>query len=508
MISAPGGGGGPPWPSRYHRRMTLRSCLRPLLLLAAVASLLASALSPSHAEGLPDLGDTSRAILTPAQERRIGESAIIEIRRDPSFLDDAEVNAYLNRIGQKLAAQSDEARQGFEFFALRDSTLNAFAIPGGYIGVHSGLILATETESELASVLAHEISHVTQHHIARLFSNQGTGQIATIASILVAVLAARSNPDLAAGAMMAGQAAGIQNYLNYSRDFEREADRLGLNLLERGGFDVRAMETFFGRLQKYSRLYENGAPGYLRTHPLSTERMSDMGNRIQGRPYKQVADSLEFLLVRAKLRAAVGAPQDAIAEFEALLRERKYAGNEAPLHYGLAQAALRGGNVDLAEREVAALRRLKVEMPMIDTLAARVRQQAGDSAGAIKLLRAAQQRYPAERGVVYALVELLERSGASTDALKLISDDLMNYPADARMHELQALTYAKLGKRLQQHRAQAEAYALLGQLALAIEQMELAQKAGDGNFYEQSQVDARLRELRARLAEQAKQPKS
>jgi len=461
----------------------------------------------SVAEGLPNLGEAAQAELSPAMEHRIGESVMLEIRRDPAWLDDPEVTSYVNRLGTRLAAQIRESRQEFEFFVLRDPTLNAFAMPGGFIGVHTGLILAAASESELASVLAHEMSHVTQHHMARLINKSGQGQMTSLLALAVAILAARSSPDLAMGAAMAGQGIAVQNQLNYSRDFEREADRLGLDLLERSGFDIRGMSSFFERLQKSGRLYENNAPGYLRTHPLTTERLADMGNRIQGRPYKQVPDSLEFQLVRAKLRAQEGTSRDAVVEFEARLKDRSFAGSEAAVRYGLAQARLRDGNVAAAEKELNELHRLKAVSPMIETLAAELRSKQGDAAAAVKILRAAQSRFPQERAVTYGLVEALLEARLPQDAIRVTEDDLLNYPSDARMHALQAKTYSMLGKHLQQHRAQAEAYALEGQVAAAVEQLELAQKAGDGNFYEQSQVDARLREMKKRLADEAIQAK-
>jgi predicted Zn-dependent protease len=475
-------------------------------LIFALGVVLASPLSV--AQGLPDLGESAQADLSPAMERRIGESIMLEIRRNPAYLDDPEVASFLNRLGNRLSSRSSESRQEFEFFALRDPTLNAFAMPGGYIGVHTGLILAAKTESELAAVLAHEISHVTQRHLARLLNKSGEGQVANLLALAVAILAARSSPDLAVGAMMAGQGLAVQNQLNYSRDFEREADRVGLELLERSDFDIRGMLAFFERMQKFGRLYDNNAPGYLSTHPLTTERLADMGNRIQSRPYKQVPDSLEFHLVRAKLRAQTGTPRDAVAEFESRLAERSPAAAEAAVRYGLAQAYLRDGRPVAAQREVDELRRLKVVSPMVETLDAQVRLKQGDAAAAAAILRGAQPRFPQERAVAYGLMESLLEARLPNDALKFAEDDLLSYPSDAKMHFLQAKTYAMLGRRLQQHRAQAEAYALLGQLAAAAEQLELAQKSGDGNFYEYSQVDSRLREIRKQLADEAQQRKS
>jgi predicted Zn-dependent protease len=267
------------------------------------------------------------------------------------------------------------------------------------------------------------------------------------------------------------------------------------------------MSSFFDRLQKFGRLYENNAPGYLRTHPLTTERLADMGNRSQGRPYRQVPDSLEFQLVRAKLRAQEGTPRDAVTDFETRLRERNFTGSEAAMRYGLAQTRLRDGSPAAAEMEMVELRRMKAQSPMIETLAAQLRLKQGDAAGAVKLLRAAQPRYPQDRAIAYGLVEALHQARLPQEALKLAEDDLLNYPSDSKMHALQAKTYALLGKRLQQHRAQAEAYLLQGQAAAAVDQLELAQKSGDGNFYEHSQVDSRLREIKKRMADEAKEAK-
>jgi predicted Zn-dependent protease len=322
----------------------------------------------------------------------------------------------------------------------------------------------------------------------------------------VALLAARSNPDVAMGAVVSAQAATVQSQLNYSRDFEREADRLGLQTLERSGYDVRGMAAFFERLQKFGRLYENNAPGYLRTHPLTTERIADIENRIALLPYRQVPDSLEFQLVRAKIKADEGAPRDAVIEFQAQVRDRKFF-SEAAARYGLGYADLRAKDYAAVDREVAALRKLKVASPMVEALAAEARLRQGDAAAAVALLRAALQRYPDGRALSYALVDALLEDHQASEALRLTRSDLQAYPGDGRMHGLQAKTYAALGQRLQQHRAQAEAYAAQGQLLAAIDQLQLAQKAPDGDFYEYSQVDARLREFKARQAEEAKQQK-
>jgi predicted Zn-dependent protease len=457
------------------------------------------------AEGLPDLGEAAQADLSPQVERRIGESVMRDIRRDPAYLNDPEVSAYLNQIGGRLASAA-QTRQDFEFFAIRDRTLNAFAMPGGFIGVHSGLILGAQAESELAGVLSHEIAHVTQRHIARMVGKQNQAGLITIATMLVAILAARSNSQVSQAAMATGMAVGAQTQLNYSRDFEREADRIGIQTLEEAGFDVRGMASFFERLQRFGRVYENNAPAYLRTHPLTTERISDMDNRAQQRPYRQVPDALDFQLVRAKLRVLQDTPREAVTEFETQLKEGKFQ-SEAAARYGLARARLAARNLPGAQQELAALRKLKVSSPMVDTLAAELKQAQGDSAAATQIYREARGRYPQNRALVYGYIDSMLAGRNPQEALNVSSAELRTYPEDSRLHEFQARSYSALGKRLAQHRAQAEVYVLEGQLPAAIEQLQLAQRAGDGDFYELSAVDARLRELRVRHAEELKAAK-
>lgn len=460
------------------------------------------------AQELPSIGEEAQVAFSPIMEKRVGEAIMRDIRlHEPSYIDDPEINSYLNRLGALLVSQSVDARQDFVFFVLRDPTLNAFAMPGGYIGVHTGLIMTAQSESELAAVLAHEISHVTQRHLARQQSLQSQAQLPMLLSLAFAILASHGHSDLAQGALMTGQAASIQHQLNFSRDFEREADRLGIQLLERAGFDIRAMSEFFEKMQKYGRLYENNAPGYLRTHPLTTERIADIENRIQLRPYGQVIDSLDFSLVRAKLKASEGTPLDSVIDFESQLRERKFA-NERAARYGYAIALSRSKKFTAAEHEISELRRLQANSAMIEALAAELRKNQNDFPASLKILRAAISRYPQERSLAYAQVETLLAAGLPKEALLITKDELLMYSSDPRMQGLQARAYAVLGKHLQQHRAQAEVYALQGQLMMAIEQLQMAQKANDGDFFEQSQVDARLFELKQRQAEEAREKKN
>jgi len=468
----------------------------------AVAFALALALAAPRAlpqSALPDLGGTADATLSPQMERKIGEEIVQEIRsRDPSYLDDPEVIDYLTGLGQRLVQANPAARQQFEFFVIRDHTVNAFALPGGFVGVHTGLITLAETESELASVLGHEIAHVTQRHIARMLANEQQMQLPLMAAMAAAILFGRARPDLAAGAIAASQAGAVQSSLSYSRDFEREADRVGLQTLDAAGFDPRAMASFFEKLQRSSRVSDDSTvPGYLRTHPVTVERIADAQNKAAALPYRQHLDSVDFYLVRAKLRAESGEAQDAVAAFDSAVRDGRY-GSEAAARYGLALALLRDGKLKQAQAEMVRLRALGVASPMIELLDARLKRTAGDRAGALKLLADARVRYPSARAVAYANIAALQEAGRNDDALKALADAMRAYPRDARLYGLQAKSYAALGKRLLQHQAQGEAYALQGSLPAAIEQLQLARASGDGDFYQLSVIDARLKELRAK----------
>jgi len=277
--------------------------------------------------------------------------------------------------------------------------------------------------------------------------------------------------------------------------------------LQGAGFDVRAMPSFFEKMQRANRLGDDGmVPSYLRTHPMTTERIADAQNRAAGAPYRQHLDSIDFHLVRAKLRAERGEPQDAVSAFASAVRDRRYA-SEAAARYGLTLALLRARRYAEAQQEAARLRATGASSPMIETLTARVQLAAGDTAGALATLSRALKRYPGRLSLVYADAEMLQQAGRQAEALKVLEAPVREHPRDARLRALQAQSYAALGKRLLQHQAQAELYVLRGAVPAAIEQLQLAQAAGDGNFYELSAVDARLKELRAQHAQELRDQK-
>lgn len=446
-------------------------------------------------QNLPDLGDVSQSEMTPFQERRLGESIMLEVRADPSYSEDTEITDYLNSIGYKLVGASSDSRQEFNFFLMMDPQVNAFALPGGFVGINSGLILTAQSESELAGVLSHEIGHVVQRHFARMLSAQKDTQLMALAGLAIAILASRSSSQVSQAAVIGSQAGSIQSSLNFTRANEQEADRVGFQILEKAGFDPAAMALFFERMLNATRFYQTTAPAYLRSHPLTTTRISDMQNRMQNMQYRQVADSLEFQLMRAKLRAAQDTPAESVKFFEDSLKERKYL-SEVASRFGLVEALARARDYVRAARELQTLRAALPPHPAIESLSARLLAATGDIAGSLRAYREALRNFPGYRALIYNYAESLLRINQPQEALKLIDSRLTN-TNDYKLYQLQARAYAALNKGMQQHRALAEANYRLGNIRAAIEQLLLAQRAGDGDFYLQSSVDARLRELRA-----------
>jgi predicted Zn-dependent protease len=464
--------------------------------------LLCSVALTCHAEGLPDLGDASQEMISPLQERQIGEQTMFQIRADKSYLDDAEIADYLNQLGALLVANSAEPSQPFEFFAINDNAINAFAIPGGFVGVNTGLLLLAQNESELASVLGHEIAHVTQHHYARMMSGQRYDSLAALAAVAVAILAARNNPQAATAAIYGAQGGAAQRQLNFTRTHEMEADRIGLATLEKSGFDTRAMPAFFDKMQRATRLLEGNTPTYLRTHPVTAERIADVDNRVQQLPFHLVPDSLNFQLVRAKLNATQKSPADAVAYFTSALGDQKY-GNPIANRYGLVLALLRNKQEKQAAQEFASLQNQASSNAMITTLAGKIKRIGGQEKNIAAFYRAATQNFPLHRALVYDYAEILLQDKRYEEALKLLNEQILAHGNDSRLYELQAKTFAALGRHQEEHHALAYNYILHGSLRGAIEQLELAKQAGT-DYYELSTIETELKQFREIAAAQRK----
>ena len=483
--------------------MQLPSCpctpLYDIAMKRLLCALLIAALSlPAVPDELPELGDTSSASLSAQQEQALGRGVMLEIRTDRDYFSDPFTADYLNSLGYRLVANAGGGGQEFEFFIVRDSTLNAFALPGGFIGVHTGLLLATENESELASVLGHEIAHVTQHHVARMIEAQSRNTLPMLAALALAILAARNSPTTSEAAIVGAQAGSIQSQINFTRDNEREADRLGMQTLVKSGFDPRGMATFFERLQRFTRFYETNAPAFLRTHPVTSERIADIENRLQTLPPHPVPDSIDFQLMRVRLRTLLETPRDAVRYFESRVTE----GADPlaiPQLYGHTLALIRARRFSEAHAELARLQAKLPEHPLVAQLAAVLAHDEGKLDAAIVAWQAALARSPDSRGLHYGYAETLLEAGQAQKALDFLSQRLQITHNDDELYELQSRAYAALNRQLLQHRAQAEAYFNQGNISAAVDQLQIALKSGDGDFYSMSSTESRLKELKAIL---------
>lgn len=460
---------------------------------------------------LPSLGDAGSEELPPATERKLGEQIMFEVRRDPDYLSDTETSEYLNSLGYQLVAVSSSRSLDFVFFAIRDPMLNAFALPGGFIGVHTGLVLAAQSESELAGVLAHEVGHVTQRHIARMLGKQRESAALALGALLLALLASRaggsSSGDLAQAAIVGTQAAMIQQQLNFSREAERESDRVGFQMLTDAGFDSRGMEGFFGRLQAGSRIYESAAPSYLRTHPMTIERISDMQNRTRNLRVKQRPDSLDFQLVRARVRVlqetSTQGWRDALEYFNGQLKNQTTS-SEIAARYGIAVAALKLNQPELAVQAAQAARRLSpAPSPVLDKVVAEARLVAARSdaerAAAIKLASDNAARYPLSSLATSHYLDVLNQTNQHEAAIQFLRNQEAIARTQPAYHALLGRSYAALNRRSLQHQSIGEMYALLGAPQAAVNQLELARRANDGDFYTMSEIDARMRDLQAEV---------
>lgn len=461
---------------------------------------------------LPSLGDTSSNELSPAAERRMGEEIMLQIRAASDDLEDPETNEYLNQFAAQLTSHVPADAPAFELFVVKDPTINAFALPGGFIGVHTGLLVASQNESELAGVLGHEMGHVTQRHIARSLENQRDSSLVSLAAFALTLLAARSgNSQIGQAAAATGIAYSVQNQLGFSREAEREADRVGLQYLADGGFDVNGMVDFFGRLQQASRFYESAAPVYVRTHPLTTERIGDIRNRIREARYRQRADSPDFQLVRARMRVLQDDSGQGIREARQFFEDQIRTGHsalQAGARYGLALTLARQRDYEGARRELGTARGL---MPgrsaIVEKFSIELAGLTGDKAGAVEEARVARTQFPQSRMIAVTYAETLQQAGRHDEAIAFLRDQTNLYRGEAKLQTLLAESYAARGNQMLSHKALAESYFLRGNLRAALNQLQLARRGNGGDFYEQSQIDARTRQVQALILERERAAK-
>jgi predicted Zn-dependent protease len=486
---------------------------------------------------LPNLGDGIEIPL--GVERRLGENIAREIYRDPDYIDDPVLGDYVQSFWQVLlnAARqrgelTPELEQQFawEVTLIRDRSINAFALPGGYLGVHLGLISAVSNGGELASVLAHELSHVTQRHIARMMSQQGRQGPMVIGAMILGMLAASRTPSAsgmsaANAVMVGGQAAAIQSQLNFSRDMEREADRVGYGVMTDAGFEPQGFVTMFEKLQQAARLNDNGSFPYLRSHPMTTERIADAQARQQLLPARAPVPTTPLhAMMSARALVLTNPGIDALRGLSVQAASTTVATaplwRQAGILYAAAMAEMRQRDWVNARRTLVRLEALPLTEPAAQRVVllfkAELALQSGEAMQAVNLLNT-------KTSVINindrASRLLLAQSRVATQLPaqgKLAADDLVMWvnhmPRDANAWLYLSAAYELQGDTLHAIRAQAEARAAELDYAAALDRFKAAQavayqlaKEGkldrSGNI-EASIVDARLRELERLRREQ------
>lgn len=467
--------------------------LLPLLLIFFPASLPA-------ATDLPDIGDAAAGVATPIEEKRVGESVMRNIQRSGRVINDPLIDSYLNHLGYRLIAAGDSDMTDFHFFLIDAADINAFALPGGYIGIHYGLILATRSESELASVMAHEIAHVTQRHHARAYDFGGNSSLPIVAAVIAAIVLGADNPDIGQAAIATATAGSIQSRINFTRANEKEADHLGIQLLAGAGFDPDSMASFFEQMHKSSRLYGPQGPEFLRTHPVTDTRIADARNRAREYPGELKEDTESFHLIRNRIRVLTSREPAALRdEFVDNLRSGRYLNRPAE-RYGYVLSLMETGDYKTAGQELDKL--LQQEPQRIAFLLARAQLEfaAGKTEAALKRFQNALELYPQNPALTLDYTESLLKAGQAQTARQVLQEFLRDPDRKPRFYQLLAQAEDKLGNPARAQIAMGEYYYRTGLSHEAITQFTLALKHHSLDFYDAARAEARLKELKTEVA--------
>jgi beta-barrel assembly-enhancing protease len=453
---------------------------------------------------LPSFGDPSGRIMTPAQERRLGQAFMRSVSKSMKIVADPLLVSYIESLGRRLVSNSGDANQPFSFFLVDNQDVNAFAGPAGNIGIFTGLILTTDSESELASVLAHEIAHVTQKHLARTFDAAESMGISTAAILLAAiVLGAASNNANVGQAAAAGVQAGLaQQQINFTRENEKEADRVGIRILADSRFDPRAMPAFFTRLGKVNMVYDSQKlPEFLQTHPISKNRMADTMGRAATYPYKQYPDSKEYHLARTILREQkFNSAGQAVNFFGKTLAEGRYRNAQAQ-RYGLVRALMRARNYQEALKQVNLLLKKDPNRTHYLIAKAKIYRQTAKPKQALQVLKRGLKLNPGNYPLTTYYAETLLHNGQASKAERLLEKLIKKRPQDATLNKMAAMAAGKAGHISQGHYFMAEHYYLSGELKSAQRQLEISLNSSRGDFYLSAKMAARLKEIKQEIAD-------
>lgn len=455
-----------------------------MLKTAAIALALSLVIYPALPQAdeldklnLPEMGDSSGSLLTIAEEKELGEEFFRYLHAEMSINKDAEIQEYIQTIGNRLTTHSDNPAYPFHFFVVMENDINAFAGLGGYIGVNSGLILMTEAESELASVMAHEIAHVTQRHLYRSVEAQQKLSIPTLAATLAAIAIGTQAPQLGQAALAAIQAGNVQFQIDFTRAHEEEADRVGMQTLASSEYDPRSMPIFFEKLQQSGRYYGKDIPEFLRTHPVTASRISDTRGRSETYPYKQYPDSLAYQLTKAKLRVLTDTNTTEVQKYFQAKLTLGTTEQRTVAQYGMGLVALTLQKFQDAENIFQSLAQTYPNQVQYNTALARTALEARRYDVALDRYKKLTEKFPNKEAIKLEYAESLLKTGDNKQAQKILTTlnaDTQRLPIYT---QLLAQVYGNLHQPAQSHRYLAEYYYATGQTREAILQIRLAKNS-------------------------------
>tara|TARA_R110002072_G_scaffold21902_5_gene77172 strand:- start:1689 stop:3152 length:1464 start_codon:yes stop_codon:yes gene_type:complete len=453
------------------------------------------------ANDLPDFGDSAGSIVSPEYERRLGKIFLNQVRHFASVSKDPEVESYIQSLGYRLASHSDNNEQPFTFFVVNNPGINAFAGPGGMIGMNSGVILNSSNESELAAVMAHEISHVTQRHLARQFEEASKYSLFQTAALIGAILIGMKNSEAGAAAIAGVSGLAAQNQANFTRANEQEADRIGMQLLERAGYDPRGMPAFFEKLQQLSRYSQSAAPEFVRTHPLTTSRIADSRARAEEFPEKEFTNTHSYNLIRYKLfvNTSKTAAEAAKVLRQTLLENQGSAKEKLPIRYGLAYAYIAQSEFVQATQQVDYLLKDNPDDVAYLLLAAKLETAQSNYNAAFTVFKKAYGLYPDYRPVVMAYSKALLDVSNGKEARDVLKNYERHHQHDLESYSLLGQAEAMLGNEIETAIIQSEYYYLAAQTQLAVDKLKFIKQQYQIDYYQEQRINARMAEFKYEL---------
>lgn len=447
---------------------------------------------------LPDLGEPADNALTPAQEYAIGQDVVSQMLQYDYILEDPEITEYLQSVVWKLAAASVNKPPHLDIFMVKDTRINAFALPGGFIGVNAGLLMASRNESELAGVLGHEMAHITQRHIARS-QNQSSGAsgLAMLGLMLAAVIAGSADPDLVLGGMAIGQGIMYQKQVSYTRSNEEEADRIGIHTMADAGFDPNAMATFFSRLEQQSRLYGANVPDILLTHPVNSFRVAEAQARAATFPQHAHIDSPEYALMRARARAlTVSRPGEATEYFGGQVDAGR---DTMENRYGLAVAQRQMGQTDEALKTLEPLIKKAPDQINLRLMQARLLTDKKEFAQAEAIQKTVLSHYPRLGPALIEAAQTMIAAGKPDQARALILNANPAYDYPTELYQLLSQAASDSGNAGEAAFQMAQYYVARGDARSALLRLDAGLREDKLSDSDRQRLRARREELRNQL---------